>query len=131
MELTEGDMLLTTKQACERLGVGRAKLFKLIKAGQIAELGETKPGGHRHQLKFGSKEIEAYRKQARNGSNGHHQAVVERPRVVEPSPEVESSRVVIRRPDVVVAPIRHRLDSIERKLQSLETTLLEVVRLWS
>lgn len=124
-------MLLSTRQACERLGIGRGKLFKLVKLGELTDQGETLPGGKRHQLKFQAKDVEAYRKQARNGhGNGH--APIEQARVVATPVELHPPVVpVVRRPDVMVAPIRQRLDAIDRKLQSLETVLLEVVRLWS
>lgn len=50
-------MYLTTPQACERLGISRETLRKLIKSGEI-EATRTKPGRYGH-LRIKSESIDA------------------------------------------------------------------------
>lgn len=136
-------MLLTKRQAMEKLGVGEIRLMRLVNTGDLIDQGITRAGGVRHNYKFAQRDVESLKRKLQwhgnghgNGNgNGHGAPVVASDAVaVIKTPLTPAAPV----PPPQIASLANRLTTIEQRLHVIEAGLDalrqsfdDLVRLWS
>jgi hypothetical protein len=103
-------MNLTVPQTQARLGIGKTRLLRLIREGQLVPANERKPGAQKWFMRFDLKAVDALRREMK-----------ESPRLpLRPTPEPPPPPMA---PAPAMQGLSTRLASIERKLDAL-------LRLW-